>query len=164
MLHPFIYQTCWWRENAEKVKKEKKKKNRMRRSAPTNPPTRESRHGLKWLIGQEGQLRGISGWPGNRFKGLGETPAKLPRQAVDKKREPYYLTGTSTRIENCWQLQISFSTTSQSSGRSLLSPVPSALPWNPPTCCLWSDGYCSTPRLSTPSDLAQGDNLHVHTA
>jgi len=39
----------------------KKKKNRMRRSTPTNPPTRESRHGLKWLIGQEGQLRGIKG-------------------------------------------------------------------------------------------------------
>ena len=33
----------------------------MRRSTPTNPPTRESRHGLKWLIGQEGQLRGIKG-------------------------------------------------------------------------------------------------------
>jgi len=45
----------------KKSKKKKKEKNRMRRSAPTNAPTRESRHGLKWLIGQEGQLRGIKG-------------------------------------------------------------------------------------------------------
>jgi len=57
-----------------------------------------------------------------------------PWQAVDKKREPHYLHGTYAPIEIISDYRYLFSTTSRLSDRSLLLPVPSALPWNLLTC------------------------------